>query len=209
MGGEHSLGLSITNIASGSSPRGRGTQAIHRHGIEFLRVIPAWAGNTATRRSRAGSTTGHPRVGGEHCADLKLQRRLPGHPRVGGEHVVSSVTGHPRVGGEHTGSPRAHSASNGSSPWAGNTTSLFVSTTTLTGHRVGGEHYSTAHDSRRLAGSSPRGRGTPTREALCRYPPTGHPRVGGEHSNCKQLICREFTACKRATEQYTRFGDAI
>ena len=37
----------------------------------------------------------------------------------------------------------------------------------------------------------------------------GHPRVGGEHSNCKQLICREFTACKRATEQYTRFGDAI
>ena len=38
---------------------------------------------------------------------------------------------------------------------------------------------------------------------------TGHPRVGGEHSNCKQLICREFTACKRATEQYTRFGDAI
>ena len=32
---------------------------------------------------------------------------------------------------------------------------------------------------------------------------SGHPRVGGEHSNCKQLICREFTACKRATEQYT------
>ena len=37
---------------------------------------------------------------------------------------------------------------------------------------------------------------------------TGHPRVGGEHSNCKQLICRGFTACKRATEQYTRFSDA-
>ena len=58
----------------------------------------------------------------------------------------------------------------------------------------------------RQTGHPPRGRGTPLERPSLR----GVPRVmGGEHSNCKQLICREFTACKRATEQYTQFGDAI
>ena len=98
------------------------------------------------------------------------------------------------------------------------------------GHpRVGGEHILTVLGVRLHNGSSPRGRGTLAERyaAMDRYRvipawagntnrarrtdcrPAGHPRVGGEHSNCKQLICREFTACKRATEQYTRFGDAI
>ena len=90
----------------------------------------------------------------------------------------------------------------------------------------GGEHGPATTNGVTYHGSSPRGRGTlvdvrpkafigrvipawagnTTREARCRYPPTGHPRVGGEHgpattngvtyhgslggehSNCKQLI---------------------
>ena len=91
--------------------------------------------------------------------------------------------------------------------WAENTPLSIGRNCNSAGHpRVGGEHPAKCWPQLQFSGSSPRGRGTP----LERPPLRGVPRVmGGEHFNCKQLICREFTACKRATEQYTQFGDAI
>ena len=112
VGGEHSARCALTPWVSGSSPRGRGTPPDPGFPPPYVRVIPAWAGNTSPVRSSDLTTTGHPRVGGEHLplkeghlivvqpgssprgrGTLEVDvcaasvRTRPGHPRVGGEHL--------------------------------------------------------------------------------------------------------------------------
>ena len=66
VGGEHMGPPPGMDPQLGSSPRGRGTRQL-LHGVNVAgRVIPAWAGNTATRRLAPPWSTDHPRVGGEH-----------------------------------------------------------------------------------------------------------------------------------------------
>ena len=66
VGGEHSQIPARTLHGFGSSPRGRGTRMYRNALILLLRVIPAWAGNTADDQIHELCLTGHPRVGGEH-----------------------------------------------------------------------------------------------------------------------------------------------
>ena len=66
MGGEHYTNRSYAGSESGSSPHGRGTRVVANAKANYLRVIPAWAGNTAPTPWARWTRTGHPRMGGEH-----------------------------------------------------------------------------------------------------------------------------------------------
>ena len=74
-GGEHFVLDTEAAIVTGSSPRGRGTPQSVERARNGLRFIPARAGNTRPRTSRATRATVHPRAGGEHPA---LLRTSPG-----------------------------------------------------------------------------------------------------------------------------------
>ena len=64
--GEHvQNALGRFNVA-GSSPRMRGTHARNRSGRRNPRIIPAYAGNTCSRRQLRPCRRDHPRVCGEH-----------------------------------------------------------------------------------------------------------------------------------------------
>ncbi len=65
--GEHIACSASAHFGCGSSPRMRGTLFADRHALTLGRFIPAYAGNTAGRRSRRGELAVHPRVCGEHC----------------------------------------------------------------------------------------------------------------------------------------------
>ncbi len=66
VGGEHGSVIMASSIAAGSSPRGRGTRRNNTDRPDRHRFIPAWAGNTSSRRRRQVACSVHPRVGGEH-----------------------------------------------------------------------------------------------------------------------------------------------
>ncbi len=68
--GEHSLGSDRLLTSAGSSPRVRGTQASHWHGLSTGRFIPAGAGNTWYRGYPRPKPAVHPRGCGEHFALL-------------------------------------------------------------------------------------------------------------------------------------------
>ena len=111
----------------GSSPRMRGTQLASPDGFEFLRIIPAYAGNTSNSSSPASTPWDHPRVCGEHERAYSIRaKKLGSSPRMRGtrhevdffflgEGIIPAYAGntvlvrvgftdggdHPRVCGEH------------------------------------------------------------------------------------------------------------
>ncbi len=66
VGGEHTVSGDADAPLAGSSPRGRGTLPRLGRAAQYRRFIPAWAGNTPSRRSPQNLFSVHPRVGGEH-----------------------------------------------------------------------------------------------------------------------------------------------
>ena len=64
--GEHPWGRLTSGIATGSSPRMRGTLGTGNHIQLGMGIIPAHAGNTYTRNHRNVSSRDHPRACGEH-----------------------------------------------------------------------------------------------------------------------------------------------
>ena len=66
VGGEHDWLLGFDPLIFGSSPRGRGTRQTFSGCAEWLRFIPAWAGNTVAIKPFDFLIAVHPRVGGEH-----------------------------------------------------------------------------------------------------------------------------------------------
>ncbi len=64
--GEHSCGPCPAFERGGSSPQARGTLIQSAKVCLFIRFIPAGAGNTAHRMTRAIQQTVHPRRRGEH-----------------------------------------------------------------------------------------------------------------------------------------------
>ena len=141
-GGEHVGRDCLAHRAVGSSPRGRGTRAPVAGCLASDRFIPARAGNTITRASRAAFNPVHPRAGGEHASTINLStvfdgssprgrgtqrldegvlpelRFIPARagntPRRGGRRTATAV--HPRAGGEHEYDTGAAGAWDGSSP---------------------------------------------------------------------------------------------
>ena len=248
-GGEHGAGYRVQALEPGSSPRGRGTPDVVDLSAGGHRFIPARAGNTSRAAFRAGSSSVHPRAGGEHADSERDPENLAGSSprgrgtlpggiggaaherfipaRAGNTSGASSPRGrspvHPRAGGEHGIRPITPMSSGGSSPRgrgtrrgahhvgrrgrfiparAGNTATAPRAPRADTVHpRAGGEHSSSTSPSAAAIGSSPRGRGTPSRGGRCRRSPrfiparagntpcatSGaiscpvHPRAGGEH----------------------------
>ena len=147
VGGEHAHGDAGPVVSHGSSPRGRGTPCCPNDHAPPNRVIPAWAGNTAIIGAQPVSTTGHPRVGGEHRPS----------PRADAHAVGSSPRGR--------GTPRRLSLALARlrviPAWAGNTPVAGLPPGRTPGHpRVGGEHGRQRRPFLVGCGSSPHGRGT-------------------------------------------------
>ena len=140
--GEHFPFSAGSAISSGSSPRMRGTLFLSFHMQSFLRFIPAYAGNTFSRKGKGNVGSVHPRVCGEHPPGSRNPVVNPGSsPRMRGtrqrapaitvrQRFIPAYAGntfpgppapccravHPRVCGEHDSEhPRSLSAS-GSSP---------------------------------------------------------------------------------------------
>ena len=204
VGGEQAAPVSPLASASGSSPRGRGTDGRtsgKRHGE---RVIPAWAGNSDARGMGGGGR--------------------PGHPRVGGEQFFGTVTRMCNRGSSPRGRGTAsRCASLGAwlrviPAWAGNRSTPTTCMCTSPGHpRVGGEQEGDPTGTLAVCGSSPRGRGTGVRidsnDRLARVIPAwagnrvmvtkdivlppGHPRVGGEQETRIVVWLNEFGSSPR------------
>ena len=153
VGGEQEAASIILAIRSGSSPRGRGTDILGRRNLGRDRVIPAWAGNRMRRRETKTNMAGHPRVGGEQIAGRCRTREATGSsPR--GRGTEPSDAGRCLPG-------RVIPA------WAGNRAITTTASWLWPGHpRVGGEQIRKRPVAKFSAGSSPRGRGTETDDAV-------------------------------------------
>ena len=64
--GEHLLVSGPSGCPWGSSPRMRGAPLVGQHGHVLVRIIPADAGSTPSKRRSAASAPDHPRGCGEH-----------------------------------------------------------------------------------------------------------------------------------------------
>ena len=134
--------MHVVPTGRGSSPRMRGTLVVCHFLCSLLGIIPAYAGNTASRACSSGTERDHPRVCGEH-PEIRLLHgaRLGSSPRMrgtpfapypadrqrgiipayaGNTHVelrtYSSCRDHPRVCGEHQSAPTKTVQRKGSSP---------------------------------------------------------------------------------------------
>ena len=107
VGGEHPAPGDRDMPHTGSSPRGRGTQARAHRLVTIGRFIPAWAGNTSLPSFHASQNSVHPRVGGEHV-------------NLSGCKSISSGSS-PRGRGTHDGQDRTTFHNRFIPAWAGNT----------------------------------------------------------------------------------------
>ena len=185
--------------AGGSSPRVRGTLALHDLALALSGIIPACAGDTGRPARRCTPWRDHPRVCGEHYATNGVPYCAMGSsPRMRGTPVglvdevmpagiipacagsttrrprqVRAPWDHPRVCGEHWSTCSAVCALAGSPPRVRGTLSTSAPRLTLRWDhpRVCGEHLISRPPKATPAGSSPRVRGTPRRRCgRCRRP---------------------------------------
>ena len=139
--------------SNGSSPRGRGTLVHHRQHGAPDRFIPAWAGNARIRSRWSVISPVHPRVGGERC-----------WPRIACASLIGSS---PRGRGTLCGGYCPQLRGRFIPAWAGNAMRGILPATPGTVHpRVGGERAWTHAQGFSVDGSSPRGRGTPSRSSI-------------------------------------------
>ena len=140
---------SIFSFENGSSPRVRGTQRDLIHPMAGGRFIPARAGNTWISASSNTTDSVHPRACGEHGQARPCERHHGGSsPRVRGTQQYLLCLPEPG---------RFIPAR------AGNTTrATRIKTAAAVHPRACGEHRRLAMRRRRVIGSSPRVRGTPS-----------------------------------------------
>ncbi len=159
------------------------------------RVIPACAGNTRCPSTCGATSTGHPRVRGEHRSPVAARMPTGGSsPRARGTlrrrilpprgaRVIPACAGntpgcpaqpfrragHPRVRGEHCREPAQSNPVGRVIPaCAGNTAQVNEGVRHRPGHpRVRGEHGYKSAINNALAGSSPRARGTRCAASSC------------------------------------------
>ena len=90
--GEHPHFSVVNNGGAGSSPRMRGTHARNRSGRRNPRIIPAYAGNTCSRRQLRPCRRDHPRVCGEHPSLKPYSASFAGSsPRMRGTPELKTI----------------------------------------------------------------------------------------------------------------------
>ncbi|SDQ52385.1 hypothetical protein SAMN05428996_2038 [Quadrisphaera sp. DSM 44207] len=188
--GEHRAAIAAADGWLGSSPRTRGAQG-RRHACgDEEGLIPAYAGSTTASPSSPDGPWAHPRVRGEHVAQVLAEKHLDGSS--------------PRTRGALAPLPRGAGVCGLIPAYAGSTTTTRSRSARCRAHpRVRGEHSARGGADLRPRGSSPRTRGArrAVSDGQCggglipvyagstacsgRSPRTrtAHPRVRGEHSN--------------------------
>ena len=85
-GGENTLDGLVVDLATGSSPRGRGKLLLDEHLGEGARLIPARTGKTLPASRSARRARAHPRAGGENTAhEVKTAQKHGSSPRGRGK----------------------------------------------------------------------------------------------------------------------------
>ena len=150
MCGEHSAANVRMLVHMGSSPHVRGTLVDVDIVVVFRGIIPACAGNTRHRRSRASIPWDHPRMCGEH--------------RTGYPYVTAEQGSSPHVRGTLETNWKTAELLGIIPACAGNTSSRGRSGFAAGDHpRMCGEHVRKATIATLAAGSSPHVRGTPVK----------------------------------------------
>ena len=146
--GEHRLDSIEKELATGSSPRMRGTLHVVPIAQDRSGIIPAYAGNTIVGEYFVEDNGDHPRVCGEHSLIASVRSLNEGSsPRMRGTQVNVMPHGRP---------PGIIPA------YAGNTSADAGGGAFLRDHpRVCGEHFQPFQAAHGYLGSSPRMRGTP------------------------------------------------
>ena len=185
--GEHGPPMPVSSASNGSSPHTRGALPAFDVPVDFGGIIPAYAGSTSTHFFLFWSYSDHPRIRGEHRANLPVESADCGSsPHTRGARrgwcLFCSRTGdHPRIRGEHFLLGVPDSVSEGSSPhtrgaleaeadrvqedriipaYAGSTIMAFSFLFAVLDHpRIRGEHLVEPDQAGRAAGSSPHTRG--------------------------------------------------
>ena len=140
--GEHKTVHISVNTFEGSSPHTRGARSEERIGVIPARIIPAYAGSTASAPSKTASNGDHPRIRGEHphwspdrwrqCGSSPHTRGARPQPPgpIAEYRIIPAYAGstrpgsgrrrrlsdHPRIRGEHWDSVAAELTPTGSSP---------------------------------------------------------------------------------------------
>ena len=177
-------------MQSGSPPPTRGTRLASSHPIIFLRITPAYAGNTGTRKPYTIFARDHPRLRGEQRLTPTALGIKPGSP--------------PPTRGTLSRLLPECTSSRITPAYAGNTVSTGYLQILIQDHpRLRGEHSPTQVKAVKCIGSPPPTRGTLTKGTLLvfvaritpayagntiqRYIQPGgnrdHPRLRGEHSS--------------------------
>ena len=191
--GEHVAGRSDPHEERGSSPHTRGALYGGPRLTVQGRIIPAYAGSTASSLLESRERQDHPRIRGEHVAG----RSDPHEERGSSPHTRGALYGGPRL----TVQGRIIPA------YAGSTASSLLESRERQDHpRIRGEHFLGQRHSRGDLGSSPHTRGAPLprqgneidrgiipayagstpREAAVSAGVSDHPRIRGEHSSRAQ-----------------------
>ena len=188
VGGENRDRRRYRDRSAGSSPRGRGKRSTEGEGRRRDRLIPAWAGKTASTPRAGTSPAAHPRVGGENST-------TPGRR-------LAETGSSPRGRGKRRNSATPNVRWGLIPAWAGKTYPKCPRPIGGRAHpRVGGENQRPPALRGGQTGSSPRGRGKPRISPVNVAPPglipawagktqacfpdgrryRAHPRVGGEN----------------------------
>ena len=144
----------------------RGTRGAVGHADLHVGIIPAYAGNTQPRSSPRRVRWDHPRICGEHLMWLSLIVIFTGSsPRMRGTLILEL-----HVRSDHGIIPA----------YAGNTKPFALASIFCRDHpRVCGEHQAICFSVNFLSGSSPRMRGTLTRDTITPACKGSSPRMRG------------------------------
>ena len=185
--GEHAPVVEVAGREPGSSPHTRGALFGRPVCGRSARIIPAYAGSTARRPPNLRPSADHPRIRGEHVAEMF---KFPDHPGSsphtrgaqkrsdgpdGHERIIPAYAGstaeatkeytvtrdHPRIRGEHVYCYREIGFETRIIPaYAGSTEANSLDGQTMADHpRIRGEHLVTCISDAKRAGSSPHTRG--------------------------------------------------
>ena len=191
--GEHDIGLLALDLVSGSSPHTRGAQRYAQSTYSLDRIIPAYAGSTASMPATASARRDHPRIRGEHAVATELARHLTGSSphtrgarcarqpgsyrwRIIPAYAGSTPCGRPVRAGLLGSSPHTRGAPSrwcsrslprGIIPaYAGSTSGVKSASSLSSDHpRIRGEHLTQARQAKSMSGSSPHTRGAQPRQA--------------------------------------------